>query len=225
MLISLSELRGWTARNDRPHAISDLLFDLETRRVVYATVGLSGSKSADALVAASMLRDPDPANGTLTMDLGDEDLARAPRWEGDQSELDAMLLAMPPLVVGPFGGTYAPLAMAAMAKDTSDAPQEDPRAEAARERFERLSSWLGKPVFASDGEVGIVADLLHAFDDNRLDWLVVDNDRFFHHRRRVVPFSAISHRAPEETGGHVVLTMSQAEVERAPQVADMELGD
>lgn len=226
MLISLSDLRGWRARSsDGSFAISDLFFDPDRRKLAYLSVadGSTAGHEGHALVAASLLGDLDSDKREIALALDTHDLARAPHWDGGRSDPEAMLLSLPPLMAGPFGATHAPLPSTLPGDGDQDAHQEDPRAEEACESFERLGAWLGRPVFASDGEAGIVGDLLLDYEENRLAYIVVDNDRFFHNKRRAVPFTEYGHRAPQEHGGHVVLTLPLAELERSPDVADIEI--
>ncbi|EPX85061.1 PRC-barrel domain-containing protein [Salipiger mucosus] len=226
MLISLSDLcKSWRARagNNR-FGVTDLLFDPDRQRVTYLAVKPGGWTSTDqALAAASLMGSVDPEGREITLEITEDELARAPRWAGERSGLAEMLAGLPPLVIGPFGATHAPLALASQAAEGLGPADEetDPRAETARERYEQLSHWLGRPVFARDGEVGVVGDLLHDPDENRIAYLVVDNDRLFGRRQRAVPFAEVAHRVDDDHGGHVVLEASTTELESAPSREDL----
>ena len=75
-------------------------------------------------------------------------------------------------------------------------------------------------MFATDGEIGRLGDITGDLQENRLDWLVIDNGKFFGRERRVLPFSALAHRAPGDKGGHLVLDVTTAEYEEAPTIED-----
>ncbi|MBN9890488.1 PRC-barrel domain-containing protein [Salipiger abyssi] len=217
MLFSLADMLTWRVRTGGQDAtLTDMLFDADTRHLTYLSLAVNGPAGGQALAAASLMGRPDGETREMPLDISDAELARAPHWDGDEAQLDSLMLAMPPLVVGPFGATHAPLAMASYAARSAETGEEDPRAEAAIERYERLTRWLGGPVFARDGEVGSLSDLLFDADRNRIDYLVVDNGKFFGHRQRALPLSALAHRAKRAKGGHLVLDLSKADVDTAP---------
>ncbi|APZ54006.1 PRC-barrel domain-containing protein [Salipiger abyssi] len=219
MLYSLAEMLSWRARTGGKEAmVTDMLFDLRSRHLTYLSLAVDGPPGGQALAAASRMGPPDMEARALPLEISEEELARAPHWDGgDTAQLDALMLAMPPLVVGPFGATHAPLAMASYAAGQAEPQDDDPRATEALDRYERLTRWLGGPVFARDGEVGSLSDLLFDFEANRINYLIVDNGKFFGHQQRALPFTALAHRAPGAKGGHLVLDLSQAEVEAAPE--------
>ncbi|MBE9640867.1 PRC-barrel domain-containing protein [Salipiger mangrovisoli] len=217
MLISLSDLLTWRLTGGaRDFALQDLLFDPDGRKLAWAIVAPAGFAAADRLlVAASSLGLPEAEARSLPLHVTEDELQRAPHMRGGREDMLALMATMPPMVVGPFGSPYAPLS--AEPEETAD----DPRWQAALERYESLADWIGRLVFARDGEAGRVSDLLYDAARGRLSHIVVDNGRFFHHERRVVPIFEMQTHADREHGGHIVLDLSLAQVENAPKVSDM----
>lgn len=220
MLQSLSDMLSWRVRTaDKTAALSDILFDPDSRQMTYLSLRPGGVSGRQVLASASRLGKTDPHAREVELRITPEELETAPSWGGDADELSALLTAMPPLVVGPFGATHAPLAMAAFAgesgEDEADMPP-DPRAEEALDRYTRLTRWLGREVFARDAELGTLSDILADPVENRLAYFIVDNGKFFGHEQRALPVSALAHRAPVAKGGHIVLDVTAAEFETAP---------
>ncbi|GGG77958.1 hypothetical protein GCM10011415_28630 [Salipiger pallidus] len=217
---SLSELLNWHVRlAEGDAALSDILFDPKSRRISYFVVRHAGGDGSHTLAAASYLGTIDTDAREIELMISTEELTRAPRWEPGAPGFDPGLAALPPLVIGPFGATHAPLLMPGTDEDARPVP-EDARAEKALENYQRLSRWIERPVFASDGEIGKLGDITGDLQENRLDWLVIDNGKFFGRERRVLPFSALAHRAPGDKGGHLVLDVTTAEYEEAPTLED-----
>ena len=153
--------------------------------------------------------------------------ADATREEIEAAEIDHEggfdLGALPPLITGPFGNTFSPLLIAAglRAEAEDEAPPHPPieadgpagpavEAEDLTRRLDRWSALRGTPVFARDGEIGPLIDLIH--DDRVWDAaaLVVtavtgrEEIDWRHVRRRV------------ESGGHLVLSADMAELGLRP---------
>ncbi|HBS99133.1 MAG TPA: photosystem reaction center subunit H [Citreicella sp.] len=221
MLISLTDLLSWRVRaGERRLALHDLLFEAETRRLVYVMVEPAGLAPGDrVLIAASALGVPEAEAQEMPLHLREDELDRAPRCGGGHDEMVAMLAAMPPMAIGPFGAPSAPLLMPEHERPGEDEP--DPRAQAALARYDRLGDWLGHPVFARDGEAGTVSDLLYDPVAGELTHIVVDNGKLFGHRQRAVPMFELVTRAEAERGGHVVLDLTLAGLETAPLASDM----
>ncbi|MDO6585611.1 PRC-barrel domain-containing protein [Salipiger sp. 1_MG-2023] len=218
MLLSLTDMLTWTIAADAPDLVlSDLVFDAGTRQLVYLSLGTGMGGGGQALAPASLMGRPDPQTRRVPLRITEEELSRAPHWTGETAQIDALFGVMPPLVVGPFGATHAPLALAAMLGSGDDAErQTDPRAEAALDRYDRLGRWLERPVFGRDAEMGHLADILWNAEANRLDYFIVAHGGFFSQDRRALPFSSLSHRAPGAKGGHLVLDLPASEMETAP---------
>ena len=161
------------------------------------------------------------STGLLTWDEGWH--ADATRAEIEAAETDPDdgfdLSDLPPLVTGPFGNTFSPLMIAAglRAEAEDEALPRPPDAEGPpvdadrlTRRLDRWSALRGTPVFARDGEIGPLIDLIH--DDRVWDAtaLVVtavtgrEEIEWRHVRRRV------------ESGGHMVLSADMAELGLRP---------
>ena len=183
-------------------------------RYVGADVGgwLSGRV---ALVAAGLLRYD---GERWHADTAREDIEAATLASDGGLHLD--LLDLPPLITGPFGNTVSPLLMAAglRAEAAEEAPPLPPEARdapagvpplTAEDRIRRLETWdelHGAAVFARDGELGALSDLV--LDDRAWDVaeLVVTAPGGMLH----VPANLVRHRV--EAGGHYVLSAERAEI-------------
>ncbi len=218
MLISLSDLITWRLTGgERDFVLQDLLFDPDGRKLAWAIVAPAGFAAAERLlVTASSLGLPEAEDRALPLHVTEDELQRAPRMKGGREDMLALMATMPPMVVGPFGSPYAPLPAGEAGE-----PDADPRWQAALERYESLADWIGKPVFGRDGEAGTVSDLLYDAARGQLSHIVVDNGKFFHHERRVVPIFEMVTHADHDHGGHIVLDLSLTQIETAPKVSDM----
>lgn len=218
MFISLSDLLSWRlAGGERDYVLQDLLFDPDGRRLAWAIVAPAGFAAAERLlVAASALGLPEATDRVLPLHVTEDELRRAPRAAGGREDMLALMATMPPLVIGPFGSPHAPLPLSG-----EEAAPEDPRWQSALERYESLADWIGKPVFARDGEAGMVSDLLYDAERGQLSHIVVDNGRFFGHEQRVVPLFEMQTHADHDHGGHIVLDLPLAQIENAPRLGDM----
>lgn len=219
MLTSLNDALGWrvTVEDDR-FRLSDFLLDPDSLRPVYLVLDLGGWLGTDhALVAASLMQSPDPEAGVLPLSVRSEELRRAPHWHEDKGGLSAMLTSLPPLVVGPFGATHAPLAMA-VDSTAGDTVEGDPEAKEALTRYERFTDWRHKPVFASDGEAGTLDDMLHDTETGTITHFIVDSDNIESGKLLAVPSNLLRHHAEVEKGGHLVLNTSLDALATAPRI-------
>jgi hypothetical protein len=130
------------------------------------------------------------------------------------------LTGWPPIIVGPFGGTYAPMLLYEQMvaggdqPPAAEAPPEEGSGDALVHRMERATEWLGTLAFGTDGELGRVEDIL--FDEGRLalSQLVLGSGGLFSHRAGRIPVSAVRHMARQ--GTHLVLDISSREVGPSP---------
>ncbi|MCA0963335.1 PRC-barrel domain-containing protein [Salipiger bermudensis] len=222
MLFSLTDLLSWPVQTgDQSGTLSDVLFDPETRQLTHLALHTRGALDGAALANASRLEAPDAENRRLAVAISDEELAAAPHWQGDTRELDALLTAMPPLVVGPFGATHAPLALGGFLGTRPDGTETDPRAEAVIDRHQRFSRWRDRAVFTRDAEIGTLRDMLYNAEANRIDYLVVDDGKWIGGKKYALPFSSLAHRAPGNKGGHLVLDLAEHDLVAAPAPEDL----
>ena len=133
MLISLTDLLSWRVRaGERRLALHDLLFEAETRRLVYVMVEPAGLAPGDrVLIAASALGVPEAEAQEMPLHLREDELDRAPRCGGGHDEMVAILAAMPPMAIGPFGAPSAPLLMPEHERPGEDEPDRRDRRDAA----------------------------------------------------------------------------------------------
>jgi|MDTG01.4.fsa_nt_gb hypothetical protein len=226
MLQSLAKMLTWDARTgDGTAALTDILFDPEARRMTYFALAPDGPHTQQILARASLLGALAPGDRAFELHATTDDLAQAPHWEGDHADLDPLLTAMPPLVIGPFGATHAPLALASSMfgedHDKNATEPVDPRTEEVLDRYTRLTRWLGRPVFSRDAELGRMSDLLADPARNSIEYIVVENAGLFSRKRHALPFTSFAHRAPGAKGGHIVLDLTEVDYENAPSPEDL----
>ncbi len=217
MLTSFKDLIRYRAHlGEDTFDVTDVLFNARDGRLKYLMVDTGAwLEDQQTLVAASLIGDIDSENGNVTLRASPDEFSHAPRWQGEHEHLFPLLASMPPLVVGPFGSTYAPMAMAAQIETEKPDRDSDPRAEAAIERFELAQNWIGAEIFGRDGALGTLGDLLLDSEDGRVTHLVIDNGSVLSGKLLVVPFQILRYRA---TGGHLVLDITSEKLAAAPQI-------
>jgi hypothetical protein len=217
MLHSLNDLmQGRLHLGDRKVRADEVFFGPKDRKLHYLAVDIGGwFKIDEVLVSADLLVPPDAQRAHWTLTLDEAALETAPRWSEHGLQEPADLTGWPPIIVGPFGGTYAPMLlyeqMVARGQATDDRrPAEDDAGEELVFRMERATEWLGISAFGRDGELGQVEDIL--FEDETLEiaWLVLGSGGILSHKSGEVPVSAIRHMARQ--GTHLVLDISADEV-------------
>ena len=200
---------------DRKIRADEAFFDPGDRRLRYLAVDIGGwFDIKEVIVAADLLVPPAEGRDHWSLRIDGEALEAAPRWSGGM-DAPVDLTGWPPIIVGPFGGTYAPMLL--YEQMMSEGPgRGEPPAEGSGEelvyRLDRATEWLGASAFGTDGELGRVEDIL--FDDATLalSRLVLGSGGLFSHRAGEVPMSAVRHMARQ--GTHLVLDLSSGEVEQ-----------
>lgn len=221
MLTSYTDLMNYHARlGEDAFDIIDLLFNAADGALKYLVVDTGAwLETQQTLVAASLIGAIDVEDAEVALRASREEFDQAPRWQGSDEALIPLLAALPPLVVGPFGSTYAPLAMAAELGPQSAAKDTDPRAQTAFDQFEMARGWLGSEMFGRDGPLGTLGDLLLDAEAGRVTHLVVSSDDVQPGKMLAVPYSVLRYRA---TGGHLVLNLTAERLRQAPQIDQME---
>jgi len=149
------------ATADETCPVREVFFDLHTRRIEYLALEIGGWFDSDeVLVSADLVGPPAGQGAPWTVSLDHGALDNAPRWHEGMREDMVDLSAWPPVIVGPFGGTYAPILLyeqlfAGFKDDPAPTPDEDRLVTG----MERATAWIGLPVFGLGGELGRVADL------------------------------------------------------------------
>lgn len=185
--------------------VDDVWFDLETGRIPFLRIRSGGwLNSENILIPTDRLDPPDQDANIRAVHITDEDLASAPRWPDNSGGVFA---DWPPIIVGPFGSTISGPLLGAQMKEALG--QEWPvsantSAPRLTEPLEQASTTLGSAVFARDGEIGPVSDLLLEPGTWRVEALMVENPE----RKDPVhvPFSALRHRG--QKSGHLVVSGS-----------------
>jgi hypothetical protein len=205
---------------DRKIRADEVFFDPRDRRLRYLAVDIGGwFDIKEVIVAADLLVAPAEGRDHWSLRLDEAALEAAPRWGERGMDAPVDLTAWPPIIVGPFGGTYAPMLLyeqvVAQGRDAGQSePPEEGSGDALVYRLERATEWLGTLAFGTDGELGRVEDIL--FDEATLTLarLVLGSGGLFSHRAGAVPVSAVRHMARQ--GTHLVLDISTADVEQPP---------
>ena len=199
---------------DRKVRADEAFFDPKDRRLRYLAVNIGGWFEIDeVIVSADLLVPPDAQRDHWSLTVDEAALGAAPRWGEHGLQEPADLTGWPPIIVGPFGGTYAPMLlyeqMVARSPESAPTAPSDGRGDEMVYRMERATEWLGIPAFGTDGELGRVEDMLFEDQTLELEWLVLGRGGVFSHRTAEVPVSAVRHMARQ--GTHLVLDISSGE--------------
>lgn len=205
---------------DRKVRADEAFFDPTDRRLRYLAVDIGGwFDIREVIVSADLLIPPEAEGDRWSLRLDEATLEAAPRWGAHGMDAPMDLTGWPPIIVGPFGGTYAPMLLyeqmvAERDGAAGDVPPEEGSGDALVYRLERATEWLGMPAFGTDGELGRVEDIL--FDDETLalSRLVLGSGGLFSHRAGEVPVSTVRHMARQ--GTHLVLDISSGDVLQPP---------
>ena len=195
--------------------IVDAWFDRDEMRLRYISADLGGWLDRhSALIAAGRLGRPERGDEWPTNLSREEIEAADARIEGHEGGVDVR--GLPSILTGPFGNTISPMLIYAglMAESHDErVPDADTGVvgDARLRTLDRAKDWLRTPVFARDGEVGPLADLLFEPDLLGLTHLVVRHEGL----PRAVPIGRLRGRV---TGGHMLLDADTAQVAGAPQV-------
>lgn len=221
---SLKDLESYeVVSDDTTGRVEDFLFD-EVRLHVSAVAVDMGNwlVRRSAILSSDRLGRPDPETRRIPLRITRDEADEAPEienWEAGWFEAPAFT-AWPPIIVGPAGGTISPLLMQAQAQhltgNTGARVAED-RLRDVTENPRRLRSFTttrSAPVFATDGEIGRVSDMLLRPDSYDVAFLVIDTGGFLSHERHVVPAAALSHFAEGDL--YAVLSVPMQAVEEAP---------
>ena len=165
--------------------------------VRYVQVDLGGwLRTDEALLGVARLAAPVTTGGPWHLEMSAAELDQAPRWPEGSSNPVA---DWPPVIIGPFGHTLSLPLMGAQL--SAEGAAENAHAPQLTNRLERVSAWCDQPVFARDGELGVVCDVGIDLRRWRLDHLrvaVLDvSDPV------VVPFDAVRHRGAADR--HIVV--------------------
>jgi hypothetical protein len=134
--------------------VSDLMFDPDRHTVDYAVLSGGGwIAHTDVLLHGTRLRAFEPSELVWPAQMGEADLAEAPRI-GSDNRVD--LTNLPPVIVGPFGMTYSPMLLAA--KLFGYPVNKQRAARDAEERLERMSDWIGAVVFNAEGPIARIVN-------------------------------------------------------------------
>lgn len=174
MTHKLSDLLSYGGKADGDtFPVTALFHEPATHKLRYVALDIGGwLQRNEVLVEAERMGQVDPSAKTWNVRLAKDELEGAPHW--DHVDPAMAFTAWPPLIVGPFGGTYSPLLMQAqLAAESHDAERENPEGlpeEALRDeqgrmhQLEQTEDWLGREARTQDdGYLGRVHDV--EFDD------------------------------------------------------------
>jgi hypothetical protein len=147
---------------DRKVTADEVFFDSVERRLRYLAVDIGGWFSVHEVIVSAALLDAPGETGGWGLRIDEPALEAAPRWHDRMADEAVDLTGWPPIIVGPFGGTYAPMLMyeqlvargrAGADPAGSKSPTEG-SGEAMVYRLERVTEWLGLLAFGRDGRTG-----------------------------------------------------------------------
>ena len=215
MLIQCTTLARFNAdAGDDTLKLHDLFIDPTSWRLTHLTLDTGGWFDSDiSLVAASLIDGIDREERRVRLSLSKADLDAAPRLH----DVSPSITSMPPLIVGPFGGTFSPL-MATAALAAQDEGQD--ARPAVLGDSQAMRDLIQLPVFGSDGELGPLEDLLLDTDTGRASHIVVNTGTILPGPQRVIPVEKVRYIADRKT--HFVAELTKDQLEHAPQVEDLD---
>lgn len=219
-------LDGTVRLDDEELDVVGAWLDPEDVRLRYLVLDLGGWMSnRTALLAAGALTPRDDGRWTTAVTRAEVEAAEGQPESGFRLDMSAL----PMILTGPFGNTISPMLMAAglrseaveegppsrpgMREDSGDAPPAI-SAEAKTRSLERWEAWRGAPVFARDGEIGPLGDLM--LDD--IDWRPVRAIVTTRHGPVGLPWELMRRRV--QPGGHIVMALDIDHVTSAPDGLD-----
>lgn len=220
MLALITDLTKATATvGSKTVSVDDIFFERETGALKYLSLETGGWLDPDVvLISAGLMAGYDADSRSMQLRLEEDDLKSARRID-PATDRTGVLTAMPPIVVGPFGGTVSPMMATAAIAESEAAVAAAERPRVALPGVERTSEWIGQPVFGSDGELGMLSDLLFDPALSAVTHVVIDDGGLFNGRNIVLPLETVRHRG--EKDGHIVTRASHAQCEGAPLLEDV----
>jgi hypothetical protein len=186
MLMRLNDLlRMKAAVDDERLPVTEIFFDRRSGTLKYVALHIEDwMAESEALLHTDYFERPRADESLWPVNVNRATIENSPRWthphheEEEHSLFD--LSNWPPLVIGPFGSTYAPLMLQAQLAEEGvsheDAPHpDDPDAQPRQLRgLDRASDWLDREIFGEDGSLGSLSDLLVDAAEFRVTHLIVD---------------------------------------------------
>lgn len=193
--------------------IAEALFDPRTGAVRFLVLDVGHwFTETDVLISVREMGEIDTDAHEWRTGLDRETIEAAPRWSDRAQEMTALALEnWPPLIVGPFGSTYAPIALEAQLFAHSE-PHGTRISKL--QGLDTLSEWMGLPAFGDEGELGHVSDFTMDTETHILRHVVLESGGMTSRTRHAVPFSDLRYRA--EGGGHAVFHVDASALKDAP---------
>lgn len=175
-----------TAAGDYP--MRDVVFDATTGAAPFVLIDMGGLLTrSEALIRSARITGLSEDGDAILSDLTIDEVNDAPHVATDGSAPD--MTGWPPVIVGPFGTTQSPLLLSAQIfgatpDRTTDLPP----------RFDRVTDWIGAPVFGREGEFARIADFRLDLGSGTLTEAILSIGEDSH----AVPLSAIRNFAGDE---------------------------
>lgn len=217
-------LEGTVRLGDEELDVVDAWLEPDDARLRYVALDVGGwLRERSALLAAGALV---PREGRWTTAVTREEVETAHTQPEGGFRLD--MASLPAILTGPFGNTVSPMMIAAGLRaeaaeeappvrpgdrERAPSPEEDAPAvdaEALTRRLVRWEAWRDAPVFARDGEVGPLTDLI--LDD--VDWRPARAVVMTRFGPVGLPWSLLRRRVPGS--GHLVMALDVDRVIDAP---------
>jgi hypothetical protein len=181
----------------------DVLIDTAQARIVHAVFDVPwGFSSRYLVVPAQRL---EWADGEWSLDIKDADVEGERTEDGGSSDTSVEIGEFPPVIVGPFGYTVAPMMAGALINSMNeDAVPVAPTPEVTETpEGHWLNRLKGLPLFDTTGALGTLVDIV--VDPAGLDCIsfTADSERG---QRAAFPFDSMRHVAKD--GSSIVLELS-----------------
>lgn len=213
-------LRYKAAAEDATFPIRELFFEPEKGVLRFVAIDVGGwFDRREVIVSADLMGVPDDVDRVWPVVLSPDAIKDAPEWTDPKALSRNAAAAMPPVMIGPYGGHFAGVTPLDV-QDHEDADESPGNLEV--EGFARVNEWVGLPVTGQDGDVGTLIDFLFEPDNGSLSHVVVDTGGFLAAQQMVLPFDLLKHRAEGRTSA-VVMEVTEKVLREAPPLAHFDL--
>lgn len=213
-------LRYKATAQDATFPIREIFFEPEEGILRFVALDVGGwFDRQEVIVSSDLMGDPDDQERMWPVSLSPDAIKQAPEWTDPNILTHTAAAAMPPILVGPYGGHFAGVTRMDL-QDAEDVEEPEGNLEVAG--FARVNDWVGLPVVGQDGEVGTLIDFLFEPDNGRLSHVVVDTGGFFAAQQMVLPFDLLKRRT-EGQSSEVLMDVTEKVLSEAPPLAHFDL--
>lgn len=220
VLFAMTDMLRYTATaNEGRFPLREVFFDAGQGLLRFVALDIGRRfDNLEVVVSTDLMGDPDESKREWPVEISSDTIKVAPEWSDPKVFGHTGMVAIPPIMVGPFGGGYAGFV-------TLNWHKTQDKSEALGNRevdgFSRLSDWVGLPVLGHDREVGTLIDILFEPKTGILSHLVIDTGGVIAAQQMIVPYDRLLHLA--KGGSHVVMDVTDKLLSEAPSLEHFDM--